>query len=148
VTTDLWQFQDALASAAHAANDDERYVTLQVAVGLWRGDVGLGIDSVWIDAHRETQRRDAVDTLARLAELTQAGDAEQCLGYLETAITIDRYQEPLYRRIMRLQGNLGRPDAARRTYQLLESRLTEIEAEPDELSAKLLSDILHDRDYR
>jgi hypothetical protein len=49
---------------------------------------------------------------------------------------------------MRLQGNLGRPDAARRTYQLVESRLAEIEAEPDELSAKLLNDILHDRDYQ
>jgi DNA-binding SARP family transcriptional activator len=143
ITTDLWQFQDALASAAHAASDDERYASLQAAADLWRGDIGPGIDSAWIDEHRETLRRDAVDTLARLAELAESGDPDEALAYLERAITIDRYQEALYRRIMRLQGDLGRPDAARRTYQLLESRLTEIEAEPDEISAQLLNKILH-----
>jgi DNA-binding SARP family transcriptional activator len=143
VSTDLWQFQDALASAAHAADDHDRHASLQAAADLWHGDIGTGIDSVWIDEHRETLRRDAVDTLARLAELSEPDDPEQALGYLERAITIDRYQEPLYRRIMRLQGNLSRPDAARRTYQLLESRLTEIEAEPDELTARLLHEILH-----
>ncbi|HEX9624994.1 MAG TPA: bacterial transcriptional activator domain-containing protein, partial [Streptosporangiaceae bacterium] len=143
VTTDLWQFQDALARAAHAAGDGEPYASLQAAAGLWRGDIGPGIDSPWIDEHRETLRRDAVDTLARLAELSEAGDPEQALAYLERAITIDRYQEALYRRIMRLQGDLGRPDAARRTYQLLESRLTEIEAEPEEITAQLLNKMLH-----
>lgn len=149
VTTDLWQFQDALASAAYTASDNDRLASLRSAAGLWRGDIGTGIDSVWIDQHRETLRRDVVDTLARLAELSEADDTEQALAYLERAITIDRYQEPLYRRIMRLQGNLRRPDAARRTYQLLESRLTEIEAEPDELTAQLLNGILHSRDdYR
>lgn len=145
VNTDLWQFQDALARAAHAATDHDRLASLQAAADLWRGDIGTGFDSVWIDEHRETLRRDAVDTLARLAELSEPGDPEQALAYLERAITIDRYAEPLYRRIMRLQGNLGRPDAARRTYQLLESRLTEIEAEPDELTAQLLNQILHRR---
>jgi DNA-binding SARP family transcriptional activator len=143
ITTDLWQFQDALASAAHAASDDERYASLQAAASLWRGDIGPGIDSAWIDEHRETLRRDAVDTLARLAELAEPGDPEQALAHLERAISIDRYQEALYRRIMRLQGDLGRPDAARRTYQLLESRLTEIEAEPDEITVQLLNRILH-----
>jgi DNA-binding SARP family transcriptional activator len=146
ITTDLWQFQDALASAAHAAGDQDRLASLRAAADLWHGDIGTGFDSIWLDEYRETSRRDAVDTLARLAELSEPGDPEQALAYLERAITIDRYQEPLYRRIMRLQGTLGRPDAARRTYQLLESRLTEIEAEPDELTARLLSEILHRRD--
>ena len=145
VTTDLWQFQDALARAAHAATDHDRLASLQAAAGLWHGDIGTGFDSVWIDEHRETLRRDAVDTLARLAELAQPHDPEQALAHLERAITIDRYQEPLYHRIMRVQDNLGRPDAARRTYQLLESRLAEIEAEPDELTAQLLNKILHRR---
>jgi DNA-binding SARP family transcriptional activator len=145
VTTDLWQFQDALARAAHAATDHDRLASLQAAADLWRDDIGTGFDSVWIDEHRETLRRDAVDTLARIAELSEPSDPEQALTYLERAITIDRYQEPLYRRIMRFQDNLGRPDAARRTYQLLESRLAEIEAEPDDLTAQLLNEILHRR---
>jgi DNA-binding SARP family transcriptional activator len=144
ISTDLWQFKDALARAAYAATENDRLACLQAAADLWRGDLAPGIGSAWIDEHRETLRRDAVDTLARLAELTD--DPEQALDHLERAITIDRYQEPLYRRIMHIQASLRRPDAARRTYQLLESRLTDIDAEPDETTAHLLDRILRGRD--
>jgi hypothetical protein len=83
VSTDLWQFRDALATAAHAASDAERYARLLVAASLWRGDIVPGMDSLWIDEQRETLRRDAVDTLARLAELSESGDPEQALAHLE-----------------------------------------------------------------
>jgi DNA-binding SARP family transcriptional activator len=138
VDADLWRFQAELASAAHAPDDEARRASLHAAADLWRGDLADGIDAVWIEEFRETLRRDAVDTLARLAQLSEHEHPEQALAFLERAISIDRYQEPLYRRIMRIQADLGRPDAARRTYQLLESRLTELDVEPDETTAQLL----------
>jgi DNA-binding SARP family transcriptional activator len=146
VETDLWCFQESLVKAARSSGDRERRASLQAAADLWRGDLAPSINSAWIDEDRETLRRDAVDTLARLAELCEADNPEQALAHLERAITIDRYQEALYRRIMRLQGELGRPDAVRRTYQLLESRLTHIDAEPDENTADLLNKLVRQAD--
>ena len=143
VDADLWRFQAELASAAGASDDEARSASLHAAAQLWRGDLADGIDAVWIEEFRETLRRDGVDTLARLAQLSERETPEQALAFLERAISIDRYQEPLYRRIMRIQAGLGRPDAVRRTYQLLESRLTELEAEPDEATAQLLHQLLH-----
>jgi DNA-binding SARP family transcriptional activator/nucleoid-associated protein YgaU len=143
VDVDLWRFQAALASAAHAPDDKTRSASLNAATQLWRGDLAESIDAVWIEEFRETLRRDAVDTLARLAQLCEHETPDEALALLERAISIDRYQEPLYRRIMRIQGSLGRPDAARRTYQLLESRLTELDAEPEDTTARLLHQILH-----
>jgi DNA-binding SARP family transcriptional activator len=148
IDVDLWRFQAALASAAHAADDQARRTSLQAAAELWRGDFAEGTDAVWIEEVRETLRRDAVDTLTRLAELCEPHDPEQALAALERAITIDRYQESLYRRIMCVQASLNRPDAARRTYQLLESRLTELDVEPDNQTAQLLHQILHPEDVR
>jgi DNA-binding SARP family transcriptional activator len=146
IDVDLWRFQAALASAAHAADDQARCAGLQTAAELWRGDFAEGTDAVWIEEVREMLRRDAVDTLTRLAELCEQHDPEQALAALERAITIDRYQETLYRRIMRIQAGLNRPDAARRTYQLLESRLTELDVEPDNQTAELLHRILASRE--
>lgn len=145
VDVDLWRFQAELASAARAPDDEARQASLCAAADLWRGDLADGIDAVWIEEFRETLRRDGVDTLARLAQLSEHQTPEQALAFLERAISIDRYQEALYRRIMRTQAHLGRPDAVRRTYQLLESRLTELEAEPDEATAQLLRQLLHSR---
>jgi len=144
VGSDLWHFQGPLAAAASAPDDEQRREALEEAASLWRGDFADGMDSVWIEEHRETLRRDAVDVLARLAELWQEGDPERALASLERAITIDRYQEALYQRIMMVQAMLGRRDAARRTYQLLDSRLSEIDAEPEESTGRLLHQILHD----
>ena len=56
--------------------------------------------------------------------------APQALAALEGAISADPVAEELYRRLMRLQGKLGRPDAVRRTYRLLARRLAELDAGP------------------
>lgn len=143
IDVDLWRFRTALTAAANARDDDSCRASLQVAAEQWRGDLVPDIDSMWIDEIRETLRRDAADTMARLAELHEHEAPGQALAYLERAITVDRYQEALYQRIMRLQADLGRPDAARRTYQLLESRLTELDAEPSADTARLLHELLH-----
>jgi len=144
IGVDLWRFQEALAEAATAPDDQTRRASLDRAASQWRGDLAPDIDSLWVDEIRETLRRDAADAFTRLAELSTDDAPEQALSFLERAITVDRYQEALYQRIMRLQADLGRPDAARRTYHLLESRLVELDAEPANETVRLLQNALHE----
>lgn len=146
IDVDLWRFQTALAHAAHADNDTTRRDALQSAASLWRGDLATGHDSEWADSWRETLRRDAADTLTHLADLARTDNPDEAIALLERATTIDPYQEALYQRIIQIQASLKRPDAARRTYQLLESRLTEIDTEPDETTTRLLHKMLRPKD--
>jgi DNA-binding SARP family transcriptional activator len=141
IAVDLWLYRQALAEAAHAADDDTRIQALTEATNIWTGNLTGWPDTEWLEPWRETLRRDAVDTLSRLAELLQHRQPEQALALLEHAITHDRYTEELYRRIMKQQATLGRRDAIRRTYQLLEARLTEIDAEPDQETTTLLTQL-------
>lgn len=45
---------------------------------------------------------------------------------------------------MHLQADLGRPDAVRRTYRLLETRLADLDIEPDDTTNQLLHGLLRD----
>jgi DNA-binding SARP family transcriptional activator len=88
-------------------------------------------------------RRRAVDALARLAELRQgAGDQQGALSALEQAVAADPVAEELYRRVMRLEAELGRPDAVRRTYRLLARRLADLDVDPDPETEQLVAELL------
>lgn len=60
----------------------------------------------------------------------------------QQAITHDPYAEPLYCAIMQIQARLHQPDAARRTYRLLETRLTELDLDLSQQTRKLLLTLL------
>jgi DNA-binding SARP family transcriptional activator len=88
-----------------------------------------GVAYGWVEGPREDTRRWAVDALARLAELRQAADdLPGAVEALERAIIADPVVEELYRRLMRLQADLERPDAERRTYRPLARRLAELQS--------------------
>jgi DNA-binding SARP family transcriptional activator len=96
-----------------------------------------------VEGPREDARRRVVDALARLAELREtAGELEGALAALEGAISADPVAEELYRRLMRLQAGLGRPDAVRRTYRLLARRLAELDVDPDPETEQLVAELL------
>jgi DNA-binding SARP family transcriptional activator len=61
---------------------------------------------------------------------------------LEQAISVDPVAEELYRRLMRLEASLGRPDAVRRTYRLLARRLAELDVDPDPETEQLVTNLL------
>ncbi len=143
IDCDLWRFQAALATATTAPDAAAVSAALQQATAAYGGDLAAGTYYEWAEAPREDLRRRAVDAAARLAELhEQAGDLDAALAALDTAIRHDFYTEELYRRTMRLQASLGRPDAARRTYRLLETRLTDLDVDPDDTTAELLHELL------
>ncbi|HZA83024.1 MAG TPA: bacterial transcriptional activator domain-containing protein, partial [Actinomycetes bacterium] len=81
--------------------------------------------------------------LVHLAELRQAiGDHQRALAALEQAISADPVAEELYRRRIRLQAELDRPDAVRRTYRLLARRLADLDVDPEPETKQLVADLL------
>ena len=54
----------------------------------------------------------------------------------------DPVAEELYRRIMRLEAELGRPDAVKRTYRLLAHRLADLDVDPDPDTEQLVASLL------
>ncbi|SMD27434.1 DNA-binding transcriptional activator of the SARP family [Kibdelosporangium aridum] len=96
---------------------------------LFRGDLGEGIDSLWIDLPREAVRRQALDSATALLE--RDSHTSVAIDTLERLRSFDPYNEGIYREIARAQLKIGRVDAARRTYSLLVRMLLEIDQEPD-----------------
>ena len=140
---DVWTFQRALARVRAAATSPEARAALVDAARTYTGELLGGAPYGWAEPLREELRRPAVDTLVRLAELaTTESNIDQALAWYSQAITADPYQEELYRRIMRAQARLEHPDAVRRTYQLLETRLGELDVDPDPDTQALLGDLL------
>ena len=45
-------------------------------------------------------------------------------------------------RVMRLEAELGRPDAVRRTYRLLARRLADLDVDPDPETEQLVAELL------
>ncbi len=130
IEVDLWQFDAALARARDAASGQDQLAALREAISLYQGPLSDGATYEWAERHAEPARRRAVDALARAADILQPEDPEQALTTLENALTHDPYNEALYQKIMDIQAQLGRPDTARRTLALLESRLATLGLAP------------------
>ena len=83
-----------------------------------------------------------LDVLVWLGDVRWAsGDARGSWQALQRAVEVDPYAEQIYRRIMRLQSKLGRPDDAAATFHRLQARLVEIELEPTPESEKLYAEL-------
>jgi DNA-binding SARP family transcriptional activator len=140
---DLWRVQQALAAARRAQLDPAVAAALAEVGEAYGGVLLDGAPYAWVEVPREDLRRQAVDALARLAELRHAADdLEGALAALEQALEADPVAEELYRRIMRLEAALGRPDAVKRTYRLLARRLADLDVDPDAETEQLVADLL------
>jgi DNA-binding SARP family transcriptional activator len=140
---DLWRFQAAVATARRADLDSAVVAALAEAGDAYSGPLLDGAPYAWVEIVREDLRRQAVDALAHLAELRQAvSDRQGALAALELAIAADPVAEELYRRLMRLQAELGRPDGVRRSYRLLARRLAELDVDPDPETEQLVAELL------
>jgi DNA-binding SARP family transcriptional activator len=149
VSVDLWRFHTALHQASQAEDDQTRAALLQEAADAYEGH--LVAETIyeeayeWIEPEREALRRQAVEALIHLAGLYESDEPEHGLAVLERARSLDHYAEEIYRRIMELQARLGRSDAVRRTYRLLETALEELSVDPSQDTQQLLWRLLHPR---
>lgn len=129
---DLWRFYAALDDAAQARDAPSATAALERAVASYRGDLLAGTDYAWAEQAREDMHRRGLDAHLRLAELHDgAGRPEAALATLEHAIVIDPIAEEAYRRLLALQGRLGRIDAVQRTWRLLRRKLAELDLDPE-----------------
>ncbi|RKS68287.1 LysM domain-containing protein [Actinomadura pelletieri DSM 43383] len=139
IDIDLWQLTAALTEVRHAADDTARIKALTLVTDRYTDEFASGLTQQWAEAHREYLRHTASAAASDLARHIQEDHPEQALTVLEQAIIYDPYSEPLYQSLMRIQARLDRPEAVRRTYQLLAARLDDIDAEPDDETRKLVN---------
>ena len=130
VRIDLGEFREAL-SLQSDIDTSQRVHAYQRALALYRGHLAEGVTSGWIMVYRENVRRDALDAAANLADiLVEQGKLEQAIAVYDKARDIDPFNESVCQRIMRLQLEIGHPDAAKRTLKLLTIKLRDIDAAP------------------
>jgi DNA-binding SARP family transcriptional activator len=148
---DLWRFESALEHAAQAGSTEHLIVALGWASVAYGGDFYPTADALWVEPVREDLHRRALDTQVRLAELyVEADQTDAAIAALERAIELDPICEDAYRRLITLQSDVGREDAALRTWALLQGRLAELDLEPETSTCALAREVLgrrpsHDR---
>jgi DNA-binding SARP family transcriptional activator len=147
LTCDLWDFQDHLSHAARADKDNEALYALRRAVDVYRGDFVSDADYLWIGPIREDLHRRALDAHLRLAELEEAfGNDDAAVDVLSHAIQVDQYAEEVFRRLMALQGRIGRSDSIAATWRVLERNLANLELDPELASVRVYQELTHSDD--
>lgn len=125
---DLWQLQDALQ--APRSVDGDAQARLTKAVELYQGDLAEDLTASWIEPYRESVRRDVLDALGALIRALSESEPETTLALLERTRKLDRYNEGIYRDIIRAQARLGQHAAIPRTLALLTTTLEDIGQHP------------------
>jgi len=128
VGIDYWQLQHALQ--APRPPDAEAQAQLHDAVELYQGDLAEDLLVSWIEPFREATRRDVLDALGALIRAHGDSDPETMLTLLERTRKLDRYNEGVYRDIIRTQARLDQYAAIPRTLALLTTTLDEIGQHP------------------
>jgi DNA-binding SARP family transcriptional activator len=138
IECDLWTFQCALGEASRVTDDKEAGPALRRATDAYTGDLLVGSDYPWVEPVRRDLHRRCLDALLRLAEIeNQVGNPENAVATLEKAIEMDRYAEEPYRRLMILQAARDRPGTVAATWQLLQSRLSDLDLEVEDATSRL-----------
>jgi len=139
---DLWRLEQALGDGAAGADDFGRTAAYDRVAQAYAGDLLTGADWAWAETPREDLRQRVLDVLVWLGDIRWAsGDARGAWQALQRAVEVDPYAEQIYRRIMRLQAKLSRPDDAAVTFRRLQARLLEIDLEPTPESEKLHAEL-------
>lgn len=153
LTCDAWDFEAAARAATETTSGDaavegreldgERAPALRQAVALYGGTLLDGVDYPWLEPYREGLRLRALHVFVRHATTIADADPEAALAALERALPIDPTNETLYRRVMRLQARLGRPEAISGTLHLLRRTLDDIDELPERETVALAKALQH-----
>jgi DNA-binding SARP family transcriptional activator len=145
VAVDLACF-DALASqgdrAARSRNMLAAATAYQQAVGLYRGDMCVEIDSAAI-VERERVRTRYLSLLAHLADYCYSEHRyEECLAFAAALLRADPCREDGHRTVMRCHVRLGQRAQAWRQYHLCQAILhDEFGAPPEPLTKALFEQV-------
>lgn len=125
---DTWNLTDTLARASTdpTAHTDE----LRAAVDTSTAPLAAGCDYEWLEPHRETYRRHAINARLQLATLVAETDPDQAADLAQAAADLDPYNEDLTRRAMRAVAHAGHPDRIPQQLSRLRTALADIDEEP------------------
>jgi DNA-binding SARP family transcriptional activator len=144
VTTDFSRLDAVLHGPRPAGDVDDDPLPLLAAIEEYRGDLAEDLTSSWIEPYRESTRRDVLDALGALIRALGERDAEARLALLERCRRLDKFNESIYRDIIRTQAQLSQFDAIPRTLALLATMLEEIDQHTSSDTTNL-ADFLHRR---
>ena len=128
IAVDYWELQHGLHAPRSAGGDAQ--VQLRKTVELYQGDLAEDLVVPWVEPFRESIRRDVLDALSALIRAHGDTDPETMLVLLERTRKLDRYNEGVYRDIIRTQARLGQYAALPRTLALLTATLDEVGQHP------------------
>jgi DNA-binding SARP family transcriptional activator len=139
VQVDYWQLLHVLELGdSTTATPTDRAHAYQHALTHYHGELAENIDAEWIETHRQDTLGRTLKTATKLAnDLTKNNNPQHALAVLEQARTFDPLSEPIYQKIILTHHQLGQPDAAIHTLQLLTRKLAQINTEPLPLTTKL-----------
>ncbi|MEV0598490.1 BTAD domain-containing putative transcriptional regulator [Streptomyces sp. NPDC050315] len=143
ISTDLARLIARLEAAEFArrvGDTTKERNAVAAAAACYRGPLLDGAPYDWIASERDALRRRLLDAITCAARSHKDGDDK--LAFLERAITLDAFNEPLHVEVMTVQAKLGRHDAVIRTYRLLQQQLRELDAEPSKETRRALPVLL------
>jgi predicted ATPase/DNA-binding SARP family transcriptional activator len=126
VTTDVAQFEQAVAAAAGAPGDPERRHWLVEAVERYHGPLLVGYADLWVLGEQERLAELYFQALGQVTVLLEAiGERERALEYARRGVGMDSLREEGHQEVMRLLAARGEPGAALRQYRQLERLLAQ-----------------------
>ncbi|MER5338578.1 transcriptional regulator [Micromonospora sp. NPDC002717] len=140
VDVDVWTLRDLLRTATIATGPRRREL-LTTACDLYTAPLADGQDYEWLQPHRETVRRWGTEAHLLLADDLVDTDPQGASDLLDKAIGLDRYNEALYTRAMRARHALGDADGIRTLLRALTKALADLDAEPQETTITLASQL-------
>src|SRR5690606_24257945 len=126
VSVDYWDFNAAVAERRRASSDTDQAAAARRIAELATSELASDLTDTWVEALRESARRNALNALSWLAIRNTENDPRATLGLLETTAESDPYNETVWQDILRLHARLGEYAALARTYSLLTRTLAEI----------------------
>ena len=120
ITTDLQRWRAAAHAMTHAVGTTAQLRACRDVVEQYRGELAAGHTWPWLNPAREQTRRTVIDACSAL---TENANPHEALHWLQRAIAIDPYNEPLHHQaadLLRATGDeAGAADLIKRLYHRL-----------------------------
>jgi DNA-binding SARP family transcriptional activator len=122
ITTDLQRWRTSIRTMTHSIGTTAQHHACRDVVALYRGELAADHTWSWLTPAREQTRRTVIDACSALADHT---DPDEALRWLQHAIAIDPYNEPLHHHAADLLHAAGDTTGAAELIKRLHRRLAD-----------------------
>jgi predicted ATPase/DNA-binding SARP family transcriptional activator len=131
-SVDLHEFRKLVSQARSTDDPDASTALFERALGLWRGEPFLAVDTPWVNELRSLLEAEHLSAaLDRNDAALKAGRHAELLGDLTSALQAHPLDERVAAQLMRAQYRSGRQAKALETYRMMRERLvTELGVDP------------------